>query len=440
MNDKLLLQDLAELLATRSGRSRKQAESFLRAFFELVEQGLVSDNFVKIKGLGTFKLVTVEKRESVNVNTGERIEIDEHTKVSFVPDASMKDYINKPFAHFQTVIINEGTDIELMENVNVDESVENYEAEEHIGIGSLNNDCLVEETVNSISSEKEKDESYQERERLSEDLIQECPNELIQDSEEDGAIQETAEIKEESFAESEEDNNHATTGSIQATSEAEPKNEPRLKNESASLSEEHKNKDVNWWKMAVLLIGILFLMILSYFAGYFRLLCPCEYMQEVQQRYGLMTHDEKRPAVITTTLPVDNDRKTIVRQTTSVEKSAESDVEVKSKIDKTEVPTHLPKKVELQEKEKAPVAKESESESLYLKATNYSQISGAKYLIVGTKKTYTIQRGETLYQIASREYGSDGYAKYIVTYNRITDPDAICFGTTIKLPLLLEKK
>lgn len=70
---------------------------------------------MKIKGFGTFKLVTVSERESVNVNTGERIQIESHTKVSFVPDITLKDVINRPFAHFQTVVVSDDTDLTALE-------------------------------------------------------------------------------------------------------------------------------------------------------------------------------------------------------------------------------------------------------------------------------------------------------------------------------------
>ena len=75
----------------------------------MIEQALENEKTVKIKGLGTFKLVDVDSRESVNVNTGERFQIKGHTKVSFTPDTNLRDTINKPFAHFETVVLNEGT-------------------------------------------------------------------------------------------------------------------------------------------------------------------------------------------------------------------------------------------------------------------------------------------------------------------------------------------
>jgi len=112
MNEKITLQDLINLFGEKQGLSKKDAELFVRTMFDLIEEALATEKYVKVKGFGTFKLTEVESRESVNVNTGERIEIQGHTKISFTPDTTMKDLINKPFAHFETVILNEGIELE----------------------------------------------------------------------------------------------------------------------------------------------------------------------------------------------------------------------------------------------------------------------------------------------------------------------------------------
>lgn len=117
MATKINLQQLAKTLAQKKNLSQKDAEAFLKEFFDSIIQNVTIDKIVKIKGLGTFKLIEVLDRESVNVNTGERFIIPGHTKLSFTPDAALKDIVNKPFADFQTVIINEGTSIEEMEKV-----------------------------------------------------------------------------------------------------------------------------------------------------------------------------------------------------------------------------------------------------------------------------------------------------------------------------------
>lgn len=115
--DKIFLQDIAEGIAARNGITKKEAEVFVRHLFDIVEEFLLSEQLVKIKGLGTFKLVTVDSRESINVNTGERFTINRHAKVSFVPDKSLSDYLNKPFADFEAVLLNENTQTEDMERI-----------------------------------------------------------------------------------------------------------------------------------------------------------------------------------------------------------------------------------------------------------------------------------------------------------------------------------
>ena len=112
MNEKITLQDIVNLLCEKQGMTPKDAETFVRAMFDLIEEALTNEKYVKIKGLGTFKLTEVNSRESVHVNTGERIEIQGHSKVSFTPDTSMKELINKPFSHFETVVLNEGVELE----------------------------------------------------------------------------------------------------------------------------------------------------------------------------------------------------------------------------------------------------------------------------------------------------------------------------------------
>lgn len=100
------VKDIAKILANRHQLSNAEADIFMQMIVEVINDGLLKDRIVKIKGFGTFKLQAVKERISVNVNTGERVVIAEHDKVSFVPDNVMKDLINKPFAQFETVIVN----------------------------------------------------------------------------------------------------------------------------------------------------------------------------------------------------------------------------------------------------------------------------------------------------------------------------------------------
>lgn len=130
-NEKINLQQLAKTLALEKGISQRKAETFLREFFDAIVQNVTIDKHVKVKGLGTFKLIEVLDRESVDVTTGERIVIPGHSKLSFTADASLKDMVNKPFADFQTVIINEGTDLKDMEGI-PEEVEQETEAEDYL--------------------------------------------------------------------------------------------------------------------------------------------------------------------------------------------------------------------------------------------------------------------------------------------------------------------
>jgi nucleoid DNA-binding protein len=117
--EKQSIQNIAQALADKYELTPKQSETFLREFFDVVKNGLTKDGIVKIKGLGTFKLVDVDARESINVNTGERVVIEGHNKVTFTPEAVLRDIINKPFSEFQTVILNPGVDLNSLDTSSV---------------------------------------------------------------------------------------------------------------------------------------------------------------------------------------------------------------------------------------------------------------------------------------------------------------------------------
>lgn len=111
MNNRLTLLDLAGLLAKQTGRTKKESEEFLRIFIASLSEGVFADRIAKVKGLGTFKIIEVEDRESVNVNTGKRFVIPGHFKFTFTPDKELKELVNKPFSFFDTTEIN--TDIQF---------------------------------------------------------------------------------------------------------------------------------------------------------------------------------------------------------------------------------------------------------------------------------------------------------------------------------------
>ena len=119
---KSAIQLITSALAKQHNLSAADAAAFVDAFFDIISSELKNGNQVKIKGLGTFKVQAVKPRESVNVNTGERVLIEGHDKISFTPDTVMKELVNKPFSQFETVVINDGVDTEELERIPAEDS------------------------------------------------------------------------------------------------------------------------------------------------------------------------------------------------------------------------------------------------------------------------------------------------------------------------------
>lgn len=118
------IQNITSALSTKYKMPLKDAETFVAMLFDVVNDGLMKDKLVKVKGLGTFKVASVKDRESVNVNTGERVLIEGHDKITFTPDATLRDFVNKPFAQFETVIVKDGVDFSDLDNLKEPETPE----------------------------------------------------------------------------------------------------------------------------------------------------------------------------------------------------------------------------------------------------------------------------------------------------------------------------
>ena len=159
---KTAIQLITSALAKQHNLSADDAAAFVDAFFDIISSELKNGNQVKIKGLGTFKVQAVKPRESVNVNTGERVLIEGHDKISFTPDTVMKELVNKPFSQFETVVINDGVDTEELERIPAEDSSDEVKSE------------LVDETTTKNTSE-EKQLAEEERTEV-EDTKEETNN------------------------------------------------------------------------------------------------------------------------------------------------------------------------------------------------------------------------------------------------------------------------
>lgn len=149
---KISLSDLAQRLAEKSGISLQDAELFIRKMFDVANEGLQSDKLVKMKWLGTFKVMAVKDRESVDVNTGERIIIEGRDKISFTPDNILKEIVNKPFAQFETVVVNDGVDFD-----EIDRKFENAEEDGSVSDSTL--ESVSDSENSSLDSFVEQDSS-----------------------------------------------------------------------------------------------------------------------------------------------------------------------------------------------------------------------------------------------------------------------------------------
>ena len=441
MKQKLLLSDFAQWLSEKEGITKKEAQTFLRTLFQIVEQGLTDDQFVKIKGLGTFKLVTVNERESVNINTGERFQIGEHNKIAFIPDASMKEIINRPFAHFESVDLSDETDTAELDAV--DEAVkqefppiseeETSTAEESI---PTTVEVITESSHPTSLPEKQKDVTEEVSEESN--LTEEIPTEFatITEGLEEKKAEEKAE-ETEALAQAEETEALAQTEETEALAQAEavvitaketasesqtpeealaPEetpiqvvstsektdamgtdaeisvSQPTTLTVSGAAVEEEEDTRRPWLRRTLMALFVLLLCTASYFAGYYRLLCPpCA---------------STAPTAPATKVQPD---------------SAQA------------------KKPQAAKKDSAAVSAASQTVSKPLNEAKDSVKQPQKQEEAVTR-THTIRVGDNLSRIARKYYGDDHYVDFIIRKNNLKNADNIHVGKVLVLPPLETEK
>ena len=165
---KLTMQDLAAILIEKNGLKKTEAKHFVTAIFDVIRDAVEKEKLVKVKGLGTFKVIDVDARESVNINTGGRVLIDGHSKITFTPDSTMKELVNKPFSSFETVVLNEGVEFDdepVVEEPVIEEPVvEEPVVEEPVAEEPVVEEPVVEEPV---AEEPAVEEPLEEEEQTS---------------------------------------------------------------------------------------------------------------------------------------------------------------------------------------------------------------------------------------------------------------------------------
>lgn len=176
--NKQLIKDLSQEIVDKFELDKKQANSFVEKMFSVLQEGLQDEKIVKIKGLGTFKVISVQSRKSIDVNTGEPILIDGRDKISFTPDSDMRDFVNRPFSQFETVAVNDGTDFSLIDKKFEEEEKEEtsedaVEDKQEELTANQQEDSIANQQEDSIEDQQQKDSVEDKQE---ETLAQEAPS------------------------------------------------------------------------------------------------------------------------------------------------------------------------------------------------------------------------------------------------------------------------
>lgn len=499
MNDKVTLQDLAVELAKRHQLEGADAESFIKMFFTLIEDGLAADKYVKIKGLGAFKLTEVDSRESIDVNTGKRIEIQSYTKVSFTPDAAMKNLINRPFSHFEPVILNEGTTMEAMEAGLQPEEADTEDADESEAAGEdIEVPEVAEDTEQTSTGEEEQlepTESVEPEETAAAETVSVAPVVLPTEEPAIPVVSVDAEPVAEATesvvpVESEETRDEKPVGPIetpeyleqtetlspesvesQGTAEVvEPMDTPETADEETNtvavgasenaepvaekqqeatalnhteVPQEQKRPFCYPWCMiaAILLIGVLVGGVACWILMSGRRYIPENiYRKIIAQEEMLGQHSSgEKPAVGFQQPAVD----------TTLVTAQETDT-VNNPVEQQETAVQPASHIENKEKQQSettvikPVAPEKTSVAEKNKqggaaTTKVETLADTvEYTITGTKASHTIQPGESMVKLAARFYGNKKLWPYIARYNRenIKNANNVPVGTVVKIPEL----
>ena len=408
MNEKITILDLANVLANKHSMEKKDAEQFIKGMFELVEEALSTEKYVKVKGLGVFKLTDVESRESINVNTGERIEIQGHTKISFTPDNSIKELINKPFSHFETVILNEGVELEetneesqtptISESSETTDIIEKVVEESTIDIQQTTIEIIDTKTEEEVIA-AEKEEAVVVTE------VTDTPEYKVEESSSDTYI-ETSEVIDD-------EPKNDKKGEFEIEESIDEPNEQAMANNEEIISETSVNEEgeapqeqEKEEKTNKSLILITILLILIIIGGAYWL-------------FGSSDSDEESPTIENTEVSIENTDSPIDNISTQPE-------QVKTEPDIQKVKSN----------------KEDNVASVISDEKVASIGDTLDYRIVGTKTTHILQSGETIIKVALKYYGAKNYWPYIAKHNEKTIKNAnnVSKGTKLLIPELVPKK
>ena len=388
---KLTIQEIAKILVEKNKLTVKEANQFAAVVFEVIQEGLDTEGQVKVKGLGTFKKIQVEARESVSVRTGERVMIDSHAKITFTPDALMKELVNKPFSQFETVILNDGVEFEDL--------ADDLTEEELLELDSMEN--TEEEATQQVSKEQEV---------VPEETVATSAETTITSAETEKSSVETT-------------NTSAETETVvrplmdivdNTIEQEDEKPEIEEEEDEDEENEEEEEGGSSWKKVVGYVLLTLLLMAASAYAGFWY----------GQQHATKDVDDATDVENVTDSIEVIEVDSADVLDVPSVEQpSVEKPAEEQSAVEKPQTKTEPEQAKQAEE----PFWKKYEAMDVRVR-------TGA-YHIVGTDREVKVRAGETLSKISRRELG-EGMSCYIEVYNGLKGNSELKEGQVIKIPKL----
>lgn len=437
---KTTIKELALSLSEKHDLSKADAERFVATIFEVINDGLEDDKLVKVKGLGAFKIIGVAARKSVDVNTGEPIVIEGRNKISFTPDASMRDDVNKPFSQFETVIINDGVDFSSIdkEYENENETVEN---EEKVTTDKDDNKEQ-EKTENEISKDTEtliKSEPG-DRERLTKDHSQEMPLSTESDSAakndpptesvtpaESGSSAESdiPAVKDETPAESE-----TSTVNKETPAESKSSAEVDFATERRDIEREVEKELINYKEthpshaMKVLAITAVVFVIACLCGGYYL-------FSQIQRRDSHIEMLEKQMRMVA---QQQKEKKVATKPSKQIPQAKQEQDTLPQETDGKQDDAKLMPQADSKQETLKAADKQTALQDQYNKDV---RIRTGAYVIVGIKKTVTVRSGQTMEGISRSSLGP-GMECYLEAVNG--GKRELKAGESLNIPELKLKK
>ena len=423
------IKDLARFLVEKHGIKLADAELFISLMTEIINEGVHRERQVKIKGLGTFKLTSVSSRESIDVNTGERIVIEGRDKLSFAPDNAMKELVNQPFSQFETVVVNDGVELEDEYKEQVEETTPADEKKEIVEEKAVEEIELPrEEPVEPIAVVSEMSaETMSVEEDKQEDKVQETISETnVSEVEQIEMAQETIETASDNVAKNDEET---------LESSPEKEDEPMVEETDSRVNDNEDTENISTVNtphksssMKPLVVGFvaLFVVLIGTICFMFMKLC-----QQNEQIYNFkMEVQTLQMELLKKQYSTMKGCSKVMKPVAVAEKPAPA--EEKNPTPVTEKPTPVTEK-STSVAEKSVSSKE---EDIY-EALNKSdaRVRTGAYRIVGVKQVVKVKRGQTLSSI-SRLYLGPGMECYIEVMNKNKE---LKEGDKVKIPELRRK-